>query len=241
VGPEAGVLRGKLPVASRGVTQLKRLTDGIAAKPGDPARTDLTSALLGPDAFATWDLGASVPVRCALIDADGDDRYQLEISADGVTFAPLWTAERDEDPGQQLRAGRGVQGTGRYLRLSATGGDGRWAVSELSAWTDCPSTWPPLAMQSGTPDDEAVRWKLWAFAALGVAYVALYRKRAPDWLKLLGAAPAGLAIAVGLQLRETWPPSSAVVGRLAAAVGAVVVALLVRVIVARRAQPPATS
>ena len=43
--PEAGLLRGKLPVASSGVTHLKRLTDGIAAQPGDPPRTDLTPEL----------------------------------------------------------------------------------------------------------------------------------------------------------------------------------------------------
>jgi hypothetical protein len=240
VGPESGVLRGKLPVAERGVTQVKRLTDGIAAKPGDPARTDLTSALADPDAFVTWDLGAEAPVRCALIDADGDDRYQLSLSSDGVTFAPLWTAERDEDFGQQLRAGRGLTGKGRYLRLSATGGDGRFAISELSAWSDCPTTWPPLAMQAGTPDEDAVRLKLWSFAVLAIAYVLLYRKRLPDWAKLLGAVPAGLAIALGLQLRELWPPSSAIVGRVALALGAVVLTIVVKVVLARRANaaPP---
>lgn len=243
-GPESGVLRGKLPIASRAVTHVTRLTDGIAAKPGDELRTDLTSALTSPDAFVTWDLGAETAVRCALIDADGDDRYQLSVSFDGTTFTPVWTAERDEDPGQQLRAGRGLHGGGRYLRLSATGGDGRWAVSELSAWSDCPTSWPPLAMQTGTPDDESVRLKLWGFAALAVAFVLLYRKRAPDWTKLLGAVPAGVGLALFLQLRETWPPSEAIVGRLAAAVGAVVAAVLVRVALARRAragEPPATS
>lgn len=236
VGPEAGVLRGKLPVAQRGATQVKRFTDGIAAKPGDPARTDLTSGLTSADAFVTWDLGGVVPVRCALIDADGDDRYQLSLSTDGATFAPLWTAEPDEDRGQQLRAGRGLTGTGRYLRLAAVGGDGKWAVSELSAWTDCPSTWPPLAMQAGTPDEDAVRIKLWAFAGLAVAYVLLYRRRMPDWAKLMGVAPAGLAIALGLQLRELWPPSEAIVGRLAAALGAVVLAIVAKLALSRRAK-----
>jgi hypothetical protein len=242
IGPESGLLRGRLPVGSRAATHMTRLTDGIAAKPGDPARTDLTTGLNASDAFVTWDLGAETSVRCALIDADGEDRYQLSISSDGTTFAPLWTAERDEYKGQQLRVGRDLKGAGRYLRLTAVGGDAPWTVSELSAWRDCPQTWPPLAMQASTPDDDSVRLKLWAFAILAVAYVVLYRKRAPDWAKLLGAVPAGVGIALVLQLREIWPPSTALVGRLAAAGAAVVAAVVVRAVLARReqrgAQPP---
>jgi hypothetical protein len=237
-GPEAGLVRGKLPIESRGVTHVKRLTDGIAATPGDPARTDLTAELTSPSSIATWDLGADTPVRCALLDADGDDTYTLAVSKDGRDFVPLYAAAPDEDRGQQLRAGRDLAGSGRYLRLSASGGDGRWSVSELSAWRDCPTSWPPLAMQKGTPDDEAVRLKLWAFAALAVAYVLAYRKRMPDWAKLLGVAPAGVGIALAIQVAELWPPSSELAARLAGVVAAVAVAAAVRWAVARRQAPP---
>ncbi|HVU50769.1 MAG TPA: hypothetical protein VHL80_08790, partial [Polyangia bacterium] len=214
-GPEAGLLRGKLPVASRGVTHLKRLTDGIAAQPGDPPRTDLTSELKQGSSYVTWDLGADTPVRCVLIDADGDDAYTLSLSKDGKDFLVLYRAAPDEDRGLQLRAGRDLTVSGRYLLLSAAGGDGLWSVSEVSAWRDCPKSWPPLAMQKGTPDDEAVRLKLWAFAALALAYVLAYRKRMPDWAKLLGVAPAGVGIALAVQLAELWPPSPALAARLA--------------------------
>jgi hypothetical protein len=233
IGPEAGIVRGKLPVGSRAVTQVKRLTDGIAAKAGDPGRTDLTSALTSADAFVTWDLGAETAVRCALVDADGDDRYHLTLSSDGATFTPLWTAEPDPDRGQQLRAGRDLKGTGRYLRLSATGGDGRWSVSELSAWSACPTTWPPLAMQAGTPDDEALRFKIQAFLVLAVASVLLYRKRLPDWAKLLVALPAGLAIAIGVQLAQMGPPSPEIARWLVVAAGAIVVTIALRLAIAR--------
>jgi hypothetical protein len=91
-------------------------------------------------------------------------------------------------------------------------------------------------MQAGTPDEDAVRIKLWTFAGLAVAYVLLYRKRLPDWAKLLGVVPAGLAIALGLQLRELWPPSEAIVGRLAAALGAVVLAIVAKLALSRRAK-----
>ncbi len=235
-GPEAGVLRGKRPFEARDVTHATLLTDGIAAVPGDPWRTDLTAVLTAPGASVTWDLGAETPVRCALVDADGDDTYALAISSDGKTFAPLWMATPDEDAGQQLRAGRDLRGAGRYLRLTATGGDGHWSVSEVSAWGECPKTWPPLAMQKGTPDDESVRLKLWAFAAFALGYVLAYRKRAPDWLKLIGVVPAGLGVAAAVQLAQDWPPSSSL-ALLVAGVGAVLVAAIVlRLARARRAR-----
>jgi hypothetical protein len=246
VGPDAGLLRAKLPLRSRGVTHVVRLTDGIAASPGDPWRTDLTAVLSSSEADAgvTWDLAAEMPIRCALVDADGNDRYTLSVSSDGRTFTPLWTAEPDEDAGQQLRAGRELRGAGRYLRLAAAGGDGRWSVSEVSAWSECPKRWPPLAMQRGTPDDEAAQTKLWAFAALAVAYVLAYRPRAPDWAKLLGVVPAGVGIALVVQLAELWPPSSALRLRLLGVAAALGVAFALRRLAwrpraPRDAEPPA--
>jgi hypothetical protein len=221
-GPEVGLLRGKMPIEARAVTHVVRLTDGIAATTGDPWRTDLTAVLASSESFVTWDLGAETPVRCALVDADGDDSYVLSVSSDGRTFVPLWTGGPDEDAGQQLRAGRDLRGAGRYLRLMALGGDRRWSVSEVSAWRDCPTKWPPLAMQKGTPDDESVQTKLWAFAGLAFVYALFYRKRAPDWAKLLGVVPAGVGIALVVQLADLWPLSSGLGLRLLGVAGAIV-------------------
>src|SRR5262249_13611607 len=151
-------------------------------------------------------------------------------------FTPLWTAEPDEEGGQQLRPGRDLKGAGRYLRLSAAGGDGRFSVAEVSAWTDCPSTWPALALQKGEPDDQAVRVKLWAFGPAAFLYLLLYRRRWPDWAKLLGVVPAGLAIALGIQIAEDWPPSSGVAFRVCAVVLVVLVAAVLRFLAERRAR-----
>jgi hypothetical protein len=239
VAPEAGVLRAKLPAEARGVAHVKRLTDGIAAATGDPSRTDLTAVFTAADAYATWDLGGETPVRCALIDADGDDSYVVSLSSDGRTFAPLWTADPDTEGGQQLRAGRDLRGAGRYLRLSAVGGDGRFSVAELSAWRDCPTSWPPLAMQKGVPDEQSLGWKLWAFGPAALLYVLLYRRRWPDWVKLLGVVPAGLAIALAIQLAEDWPPSPGIAARVGAVAGAVIVAAVVGNVLRRRSTKPA--
>jgi hypothetical protein len=232
-GPEAGLLRGRSPARSSHVTHVDRLTDGIGAAPDDPPRTELTSLFASADAFVVYDLGAETPIACAAIDAAGDDLYTLALSSDGVAFTPLWTAPRT-DPGMQLRAARDLHGAGRYLRLSASGGDGVYAVAELSAAAECPPRWPPvLAPQRGTPIDRSARNKIWLFAALAAAYVLAYRRKLPDFFKLLIAAPLGLGLALAFQLADIWPPPGPVLRDLLAAAAIVAAAFVLRVLAAR--------
>jgi hypothetical protein len=233
-GPEAGLLRGKSPVRSHGVTHVDRLTDGIASSPDDPPRTELTSVLASPDAFVVYDLGAETSIACAAVIADGDDRYTIALSHDGATFTPLWSAAATEDRGMQPRAAHDLAGTGRWLRLSASEGDGAYAVSELAVAARCPPRWPPaLALQRGTPIERSARLKAWAFAALAAAFILGYRRRAPDFIKLLVAVPAGVGIALLVQLAEMWPPPPSVAGPLAAAVAIVGAAAGARLVVQR--------
>jgi hypothetical protein len=241
-GPEAGLLRGRSPSRAAGVTHVDRLTDGITARLDDPPRTDLTARFASTEAFVVYDLGAETPVACAAVDADGDDAYTLAISADGVTFAPLWTAPPDIDRGMQPRAGRDLHGQGRYLRLTASGGDGVYAVAEVSAAAVCPPRWPPaLAPQQGTPIDRSAATKAWAFAALGAAYVLCYRRRMPDFLKLLFAVPLGIALALAFQLADIWPPPPSLLGPLLAAPAIVAAAFVVRLILSRRSAGKGTA
>jgi len=234
-GPEAGLLRGKSPVRSHGVTHLDRLTDGIAAPLDDPPRTDVTSLLASPEAFAIYDLGDETRVGCAAIVADGDDRYTLALSHDGQSFTPLWSAAARPEPGMQPRVGRDLDGAGRYLRLSASGGDGSYAVAELSVAALCPPRWPPaLALQSGTPLESSARLKLWVFAATAVAFILGYRRRLPDFVKLLVSVPVGLAIALAVQLSEMWPLSAPLARALVLALLLVGLAAAARAIARRR-------
>lgn len=244
-GPEAGLLRGKQPARSSGVTHVDRLTDGIASAPDDPPRTELTSVLASPDAFAVFDLGKETHVACAAIVADADDRYTIALSHDGETYTPLWSAPALEDRGMEPRAAHDLDGTGRWLRLSASAGDGLYAVSEMSVADICPPRWPPaLAMQQGTPIDRSLRLKLWAFAAFGAAFILGYRRRAPDFIKLLVAVPVGVGVAAAVQLADLWPPPASITGLCAASLAIVAGAAGIRIAVGRlwrkrRGQAPA--
>ena len=134
----------------------------------------------------------------------------------------------------QLRAGRALHGRGRYLRLTASGGDGVYAVAELAAAADCPPRWPPvLAPQQGAPTDRSAATKAWAFAALGAAYVLAYRRKLPDFFKLLIAAPLGVAVALVFQLADVWPPPRSLLLPLLAAPAIVGAAVGLRLALAR--------
>ena len=215
-GPETGLLRGKLPSKSSGVTHVDRLTDGIASYPDEPPLTDLTSVLGSSEAFAIYDLGRDTKISCAAIVADADDRYALSVSQDGP------------------RSEHGLAGSGRWLRLTASGGDGMYAVAELSVAEACPPRWPPaLALQHGTRIEQSLELKLWAFAGLGAAFILAYRRRSPDFIKLLGAVPAGVAVAAFVQLADLWPPSGPVLARVAESLAIVVAAAALRIALGR--------
>jgi hypothetical protein len=234
-GPEAGLIRGKAPARSSKVTHVDRLTDGIASVPWDPPITQLSSVLASPEAFVDFDLGRATNVGCAVILADGDDRYTISLSPDGRAFTPLWTAQPDGDRGQQPRTGRDLGGNGRWLRLTAAGGDGVYAVTELAVADTCPPRWPPvLAFQNGTPLESAIAIKAWAFAALALAFIFAYSKRAPDWVKLGGAIPAGVAIALAVDIADLWPLPGATLATVLGVIAIAGAAVGARVFMARR-------
>ena len=148
------------------------------------------------------------------IDADGDDSYTLACRRTASTFTPLWTRRPPGRSGHAAaRRCASCTAPGRYLRLAASGGDGVYAVAELSVAADCPPRWPPvLAPLHGTPIERSAATKAWAFAALAAAYVLAYRRKLPDFIKLLVAAPLGVALALAFQLAEIWPPPRSLLG-----------------------------
>ena len=121
---------------------------------------------------------------------------------------------------------------GRYLRVAA----GRWRRRLLHIFAElsrveaslCPPRWPPaLAMQHGTVG----RARPGPPQALGVRgagrslFVLVDRWKLPDFVKLLGAVPLGIGLALAVQLGDIWPPPSSLYAPLAG--GAAIVAAAV--------------
>jgi hypothetical protein len=123
------------------------LMDGVMLPPGtafdDPACVHWSD----PKLFFLMDLGAVYVVDGIVAQVDNDDDYLVEASLDGKKFVPLVSMKASlgaVDWGMQtLGTVHGQEGyvselavtatSARYLRLSATAGDGVYAVSELTA------------------------------------------------------------------------------------------------------------
>lgn len=108
----------------------ERLIDGVAPIEGDGWLSQYTS-VIEPSGFVEWDLGEVVDVRAGWLQADNNDSYVLAISEDGTQYTALWTAGPVPSPGMRERRAPSLAGRGRFLRLSAEGGDKMFSVGEV--------------------------------------------------------------------------------------------------------------
>jgi hypothetical protein len=179
-------------VEQAGVPHTMRLTDGQLSVEGDPWDTAITARFDNPQGTVTWDLGADKPIRCALVQGDNNDLYILSGSADGKAWTPLWQAGPVDGPGMRTRQSQ-LNGTARYLRLAAQGGDNLYSIGELAVFSECPKGWPKLSLNrmeaapSESGGGEASSWSvsLGVLVAAAAILILLSRKRRPP-----GPAPA---------------------------------------------------
>ena len=128
------VLAHRSPLRAPGVGAVERLTDGQSPLDGDRWDGPFAAVLPGGAAIE-WDLGAPTPLTAALIQADNNDEYLLEVSDDGVTWKPGFFFRPAEGGGLQTRDLASANVTARYLKLTGRGGDGRYSISELEVFT----------------------------------------------------------------------------------------------------------
>ena len=240
-GPEAGLLRGKSPSRSAHVTHVDRLTDGIAAAPDDPPRTELTSLFGSPDAFVDLRPGRGDAHRLR-----GDRRRRRRhLRARAVRRR----RRRSRRCGRAARRTiRGMQPRARARSARHAGATCGWPPPAATASMRSPSCRPPpTARRAGRPcwrpctarrSNGRRRRRRGRSPRSAAAYVLAYRRRAPDFFKLLVAAPLGVALALAFQLAEIWPPPRSLLGPLLAAPAIVAAAFALRKVVSRKASVP---
>ncbi|MEY4580648.1 MAG: hypothetical protein RL701_5351, partial [Pseudomonadota bacterium] len=138
------LLRGAKPI-TRGVTGwMPRTTDDTLAEEG--------SFWSGPDAVVVpstarfeFDMGRLKQVKALVIQADNNDEYVFEGSADGITYQRVWVAPATF-VGMGLRT-RSVDldkpVNARFLRVTGKGGDNFYSISEVQALCKRPAIFPP--------------------------------------------------------------------------------------------------
>jgi hypothetical protein len=224
------LLLGKSPQAAPGVLSAALLTDGVAALPGDDWETDVSVQLSDSDASVTYDLGAVMTVHALWFQGDHNDEYRFMASEDGAVFEQLWDAPRVRASGMQDRSIDSLNARARYLRVQPLRGDGRYALSELAAFDQLPSPFPPaISRQRGAPLEVVVRTKLLLFAAAAIACVLLSYQGAPGWWLLLCAALPLAAFADGVHtLVRAWPVEPRQVSMVRAVVAAIAATAVLR-------------
>ena len=141
--PSESLLAGKRPARADGVANPALLTDGQQASEGADWNAAAAAILQADRAFVDYDLGKSVPIDAAYLQGDNNDDYVVAVSEDGTSFRELWVARPVAAAGLRGRAADGLGGQGRWIRLSARGGDRVYSVTELQLWSRKPATFPP--------------------------------------------------------------------------------------------------
>ena len=152
--PEGNLLLGR-EAQGRGLSGALAATDGLLAAEGASAASAEAAGravrLADPNAYLAVDLGSPRPVGALLLQADAGDIYMVEASVDGRS----WTGVLRVEPGDAAYGMRTRRTElprpmeTRFLLVHAEGGDGVFAVGELAAFTQAPSSWreppPPAA------------------------------------------------------------------------------------------------
>ena len=114
----------------------------ICASSGSNSNSNSTCpAAAAQSAAVMIDLGASFSISQLKLQADQNDTYQIDASADGASWTSLATAPPVSGHGLTSRTIASLSSNPvRYLRVYATAGDGNYSVSELQAFTAAANT-----------------------------------------------------------------------------------------------------
>ncbi len=127
------LLRSAVVTKSEGTDKAALLSDGVASTDAD-IWNNPRAAILAKTGVLEWDLGKPEIIAAARIQADNNDRYDLSGSLDGSTWYPIWAAGPVDLPGVQTRTSSPLTASARFLRLTASGGDSMYSITELEVF-----------------------------------------------------------------------------------------------------------
>jgi hypothetical protein len=199
------LLSGKTIESSNGVSRVQQLADGFAPEEGAFWLTDVTSRLGSPAAQVTWDLGKAESIRCAQLQGDNNDMYFVSGSLDGINFFPIWTAGPADGAGMRYRHGK-IVANARWIRTTASGGDGMYAIGDMALFTTCPTAMPVEPQRiDGEPVAESAFTSLLVFAAVLLVVILLSNNRNLKVTLLFALVPLFLLVGLFNQLSELYP------------------------------------
>jgi hypothetical protein len=228
-GTDGDLLHGRAPVGSSLVDGAAKLTDGVVNTRGDDWSSSAAMLLRSSRAYVEYDLGRHVPLGAAYVQADANDFYTLSVSDDGTHFKTLWRARPVGEAGLQPRWAANLHGAGRYLRLEASGGDGRYSATELAVYAHAPAVFPPrFSVRNAAPAPELLRSATLVFGLALVLFLLIAAEGTQWWLSTLAAAmPIYAGVRWLFALDAAWPLAprevSLVRGVVAAVAGVAVV------------------
>jgi hypothetical protein len=224
------LLRGARPARVVGVANASAITDGEAAVEGDTWNAPAAAVFEQPGGLVEYDLGRSLPIRAAVLQGDNNDEYVVSGSDDGALFHEIWVAGPVAGGGLRARASPPLDDRARWIRLSARGGDGHYAVSLLGLSSGqmgdlaAGLTHPPA---EGYPARFRTRL-LELVLALGLWLFGCGAGSSRRRVLLLALAPAVALAAVAAAAGEAWPVGATEVSFARAAAAAIALLALIR-------------
>ena len=238
--PSENLLAGKPPARADGVSNPALLSDGRQAGEGEEWNAPTAAVLRSDRAVADFDLGRAVAINAAYLQGDNNDEYVVAVSDDGISFRELWVAPPVAAAGLRGRSADGLGGQGRWVRLSARGGDRVYSVTELQLWSGRPSAFPPRP-EAMSPEARAAGVRT-CFIYLVLAFALVLFATREGWparrTALVWLLPAIAAALTARAIAAAWPLAGREVSFARASAAAIVLLALLRGWEGARRAPP---
>jgi hypothetical protein len=217
--PEGNLLAGKKPIAWQETRRdLSLLTDEQITPEG--SMWDAAPAVIFDTAASTvtWDLGTLTTVRSFAIQADANDTYTIWGSVDGKDYKVFGQIDPVPNHGLRMRTLNVGGMVARYIKFGEGVGDSFYSISEVAAYCQVPSPFPPAMKVVDAPaaavppkklldywdNDASAHWEL-ALALLGILFIWWERKLADQrkaGFKPTIPADAGLLRRMQFRMRQ---------------------------------------